>query len=93
MNSFRKTLTVVALTGMLALSACGKPSKADIVDKAENASTRAQLEESLGKPDSISKFGFVETWTYEASDGTVKFDLTGDSVVLKRTGSAAEEEK
>ncbi|MEN8721520.1 MAG: hypothetical protein ABF335_01385 [Alphaproteobacteria bacterium] len=93
MTAIRNILTVLALTGMLALSACGKPSKADIVSKAEDASTRTELEAALGKPDSVSKFGFVETWTYEAEDGTVKFDLTGDSVVLKRTGNAADEEK
>lgn len=69
-----------------ALVACGDPSKAEILAKAKNVDTRAQLEAALGRPDDISKLGPVETWTYNASDGSVVFIVTGDTVALQATG-------
>lgn len=91
MTSLRKILTVAAMTGMLALAACGKPSQADLLDKAADAQTRTELEAALGKPDSISKFGPIETWVYEADTGVVKFDLAGDSIRMRRSEEADEE--
>lgn len=73
----------------VALVACGDPSKADILAKAKNVDTRAQLEAALGRPDDISKLGPVETWTYNASDGSVVFIVTGDTVALQATGGKA----
>ncbi|MCW8835015.1 MAG: hypothetical protein OQJ99_01455 [Rhodospirillales bacterium] len=73
------------------VAACGDPSKQDIVKKAENASTRAQLESALGKPDDMSKLGPIEKWSYKASDGTVTFVITGDTVAIQAaSGSAAD---
>ncbi|MBI5119927.1 MAG: hypothetical protein HZA67_02905 [Rhodospirillales bacterium] len=66
----------------LLLIACGDPSKADIVKKAEKADTRAKLENVLGRPQGVDKLGPVERWTYKAKDGEVTFVITGDAVVL-----------
>lgn len=65
--------------------ACGR-SKHELLEAAEGAKTRAQLEDALGDPDDRHKLGPVETWTYEASDGSVTFLITGDAVALKTTG-------
>jgi len=73
---------------MLAVVACGKPSKQDILKKAENVTTRTELESALGQPDDISKLGPIEKWTYQASNGTVVFVLTGDSVSLGAAGGS-----
>lgn len=70
----------------LLLAACGDSSKADILKKAENISTKAELESKLGRPDDISKLGPIEQWTYKAKDGSVLFVITGDSVALQATG-------
>ncbi len=66
----------------LLLAACGDPSTADLLKKAENVKSKAELERALGKPSEVSKLGPVETWTYKASNGTVSFLITGDSVQL-----------
>lgn len=58
-------------------------SKEDLVEKSRNASTRAELEQALGKPSDISKIGPVEQWTYKASNGTVVFLIVGDTVTLQ----------
>lgn len=71
---------------LLAAAACGEPSKQDILSKAENVSTKAELEQALGSPDDVAKMGPVERWTYKASDGEVVFVITGDSVSLSATG-------
>ena len=68
------------------LAGCGPPSKTDIVSKARDAKTRADLENALGKPDDISKVGPVEKWTYRAKDGRVVFILVGDTVTIEKTG-------
>lgn len=78
-----RTFRTLAVTAALfTLAACGDPTKADIVSKAEGANTKAALESALGKPDDLSKMGPVEKWTYKAKDGTVTFVITGDSVAL-----------
>ncbi|CAA6605538.1 conserved exported hypothetical protein [Rhodospirillaceae bacterium LM-1] len=69
----------------LLLIACGDPSKADIVKKAEGVDSKAKLEKVLGRPQGVDKLGPVERWTYKAKDGEVTFVITGDTVVLSAT--------
>jgi len=78
----------VALVAVFALglAACGDPSKQETLKKAEGVSTRADLEAALGRPDDLSKMGPIERWTYDASDGSVVFLITGDEVALQMTG-------
>ena len=64
------------------------PSKADLLAKAQEAKDRASLEKALGRPDDVSKFGPIETWTYRAKDGELKFTVAGETIVLTRTGDA-----
>ena len=64
-----------ALVLTLLLAGCFAPSKADIIKKAEGASTRGDLESALGEPSDVSKIGPIEKWTYKASDGAVVFLL------------------
>ena len=77
---------LVATLALLLLAGCSR-SKEDIVGKAREAKTRADLERTLGKPDDISKLGPVEQWTYKASNGEVVFVVVGDTVTLQATGS------
>ncbi len=87
----KRVLRNVVLAGvLLALTACGEPTKQDILERAENASTKAELEAAVGKPDDVSKFGPIEKWTYKASNGEVVFLIAGDSVALEATGGAGE---
>jgi len=72
---------------VLGLVACGRGTKEDIVTKARDISTRAELERVLGKPDDITKLGPVETWRYRASNGEVVFLIVGDNVTLQAAGS------
>ena len=72
---------------VLGLVACGRGTKEDIVAKARDISTRAELERVLGKPDDITKLGPVETWRYRASNGEVIFLIVGDNVTLQAAGS------
>jgi len=44
----------------LLLTACGPPSKEDLVAKAREVKTREELEGALGKPDDLSKLGPLE---------------------------------
>ena len=67
---------------LLLLSACGDPSKGEILQKAEGAKTKKQLEAALGRPDDIEKLGPIAKWTYEASDGRVIYIIAGDTVAL-----------
>lgn len=73
----------LAATVLLTLTACGDPTKADIIEKARGVETREQLQKKVGKPTEISKLGPVEQWTYKAKDGQVVFILTGDSVAMQ----------
>ena len=66
-------------------------SKEDLVQKSRGVTTRAELEQALGKPSDIGKLGPVEHWTYKASNGTVVFLIVGDTVTLQATGSPADE--
>lgn len=76
---------VVSALALLALTACGDPSKGEILKKAENASTKAELEKALGAPTEVDKVGLLETWTYKASDGVVMFAIVGDTVTMQVT--------
>ncbi len=77
-------IAVIAVT----LVACGKPTKRDILAKAESVGTKAELEQAIGKPDSVSKLGPLESWTYTASNGEVVFLIAGNTVTLQMTGKA-----
>jgi hypothetical protein len=74
---------------LLSLTACGGRTKEEIVQKARDASTRAQLEKALGAPTDIAKLGPMERWTYKASNGEVVFLIVGDTVTLQATGSSS----
>ena len=83
-----------AVTGVLAcmlaaglVIGCGR-SKEDLIQKSRDVSTRAELEQALGKPSDIAKLGPVEQWTYQASNGTVIFLIVDDKVTLQAAGSA-----
>ena len=82
MTLLRTVLFVVAVG---ALAACGDPTKHDIIEKAQGADTKAKLEAAVGKPTDVSKLGPLEKWVYKASDGTVVFLITGDTVTLQAT--------
>jgi Tfp pilus assembly protein PilP len=70
----------------LLVTACGPSSKEDLVAKAREVKTRAELERALGKPDDVSKLGPLEKWTYKARNGQVVFVLGGDVVTLEAAG-------
>ena len=70
----------------LVLTACGPSSKEDMLAKAREVKTRAELEKALGKPDNVSKLGPLEQWTYKARNGQVVFVLIGDTVTLEAAG-------
>ncbi len=84
MIRFMKILAPLAVA--LFLTGCGDPSKQDILDKTKDISAKSALESALGKPDDINKFGPLEKWTYNASDGSVVFLITGDTVAMQATG-------
>jgi len=81
----RLFLSFSAVLMMLALAGCFAPSKADLIKKAEGASTKAELESALGEPSDVSKLGPIEKWTYKASDGAVVFVLAGDTITFEVT--------
>lgn len=81
MTTWLRTALAAAL--LLTLTACGDPTKADIIEKARGVETREQLQKKVGKPTEVSKLGPVEQWTYKAKDGQVVFILTGDSVAMQ----------
>lgn len=81
-----KTLRNLTLfSSLLLLAACFAPSKADLIKKAEGASSKSELEERLGEPSEVSKLGPIEKWTYVASDGKVTFLLAGDTITFEMT--------
>ncbi|MBM3516054.1 MAG: hypothetical protein FJX59_20415 [Alphaproteobacteria bacterium] len=82
-HSVRKVL-IVAVAAVI-LAACGDPTKEDIVKRSEGIDTKQQLERVLGQPSDISKLGPVETWTYNAANGSVAFVIAGDRVTLSTT--------
>lgn len=89
MKSLRRAVGVVVLAAPLV--ACGRGTKHDVMQKSEGATTRADLERVLGKPDRFESAGVgplrMETWTYRASDGEVLFVVAGNTVVSRTTGN------
>lgn len=79
---------LLSLTGT-PIVGCGRgpfaPSKAEILAKVQDAKDRAGLEKALGRPDDLTKLGPIETWTYRAKDGEVKFTVAGETIILSRT--------
>ncbi len=89
----RTILRVVSCVLVLVVAAsCGGRTKEEIVQKARDVSTRAELEKALGKPDDIAKLGPVEQWTYKASNGKVVFVIFGEQVTLQATGGSEKEQ-
>jgi hypothetical protein len=84
MSRVTTTMLVWVLAAAL-VGGCSR-SKEDLVEKSRSASTRAELEQALGKPSDITKLGPVEQWTYKASNGSVVFLIVGDKVTLKAAG-------
>lgn len=82
----RHAFTAFVLAASLALTGCFEDSKAEIVKKAENASTKDELRKALGDPDTLNKAGPLEEWVYNASDGVVRFPILGDRVGPVVTG-------
>ena len=80
----------IALT--LATS-CGGSTKEDILAKAKDVSTKADLEKALGRPSDIAKLGPLEKWTYKASNGKVVFIIVGDKVTLETTGGPEDDKE
>jgi len=78
---------------LVLLTACGGRTKEDILQKARDVSTRADLEKALGKPTDIAKLGPMERWTYRASNGEVVFLIIGDTVTLQTTGRPGDKTK
>ena len=78
----RRRFAGLAIALVLALAGCGPDTKHEILKKAENVETKADLEAALGAPDDRHKVGPIETWIYGASDGDVTFVITGESVRL-----------
>jgi hypothetical protein len=74
---------------LLNLAGCSR-SKEDVLARARDVKTRAELERILGRPDDIQKLGPVETWTYKASNGQVVFMIIGDNVTLQAAGGDKE---
>ena len=80
-----RAVVLTILTAFM-LTACGPSSKEDLIAKARDVQTRAQLESALGKPDEVTKLGPVEKWSYKAKNGQVVFVLLGDTVTLEAAG-------
>jgi hypothetical protein len=80
----RRGLVALSLIA-LALLGCSR-TKEDVLRKAENVTTRGELESRLGRPDDIAKLGPIERWTYKASNGEVVFVIVGDTVTLQAAG-------
>ena len=78
---------------LVLLTACGGSTKEDIIAKAKNASTTADLEKVLGRPDNVDKLGPIEKWTYTASNGRVVFLIVGDKVTLEATGEPEKQKR
>ena len=87
--------TLVRLVGavlLLVLAGCGPPTKEDLLSKARDIKTRAELEKALGKPTDIFRIGPVEMWSYKASNGTVVFLVEENAARLQAPGTAPPKE-
>ena len=81
-----RILAIVPCIALALLAGCGPSSKEDLLAKAKDVKTRAQLEKALGKADDVSKLGPVEKWSYKAKNGRVIFVLVGDTVTIEAAG-------
>ena len=70
---------------MLAVAACGKPTKEAMLQKAGDPKYKADVVARLGQPDGIGKLGPIEIWTYRASNGSLVFTILADNVTLVAT--------
>jgi len=84
---FRNAIRLLCIVVIAVAIAGCDDRKEDILKKSENVKTREQLRAVIGDPDNASKVGPLETWTYQASNGSVTFTLAGDTVMLKTTGN------
>ena len=82
-----------ALVLAVLMTACGDPTKEDILKKSEGADTKALLEKAIGRPDDIKKIGPLESWTYRAANGAVTFVIAGDQVTLSTTADKKPDSK
>lgn len=82
----RRALIALALAATLGLAGCFEDSKAEIVKKSENVTTKDELRKALGDPDTMNKAGPLEEWVYNASDGVVRFPILADRVGPVVTG-------
>ncbi|MCW5748581.1 MAG: hypothetical protein KIT36_20495 [Alphaproteobacteria bacterium] len=83
----QRRILIAGLAAVAVLAGCDSaPKKADILEKAKGAKTKADLEKALGKPTEVDKIGPVEKWTYKASDGSVTYIIVADQVTLDVTG-------
>jgi hypothetical protein len=82
----RLVKAVAALVLALLAVACGPKTKHDFLSRAQKVETKSDLERALGAPNEQDKLGPLEVWTYDASDGSVTFLITGDKVTLQATG-------
>jgi hypothetical protein len=80
----RRTAWLLAWVGLVA--GCQETTKDDILERSAGVKTTVELREAIGAPTDRDKLGPLETWTYEASDGSVTFLITGDTVQLQTTG-------
>ncbi len=85
MQAGRRFLLAGALA---ALAGCEdpKPTKADLLKKAEGARSKADIEKALGAPANVAKLGPAERWTYDARDGVVIVTIVAGYVTFKETG-------
>jgi hypothetical protein len=84
-----RRLAALALLGLL-LAGCQR-TRHDLIEASVDADTRDELKAALGAPDELHRMGPVELWTYEASDGTVSFLITGEKVQIQTSGPEREE--
>ena len=89
----RASRLAAAVLAALLLTACGPPTKEELLRKAEGISKKADLEKALGRPEDIAKLGPMERWTYKAKNGEVIFLIVGDTVTLQAAGSAPDKKK
>lgn len=70
---------------LLALAACGKPTKEELLQKAGEPKSKSELVARLGQPDEIGKLAVFEIWTYRGSNGSVVFTIVADNVTVIAT--------
>lgn len=82
---------IFSLIFALGLTACGPPSKHEIMKKADGLETKQELEAAIGPPDDVDRIGRLERWSYRTSDGEVLFVIVNDRIRLETTAEASDE--